>query len=266
MTEATTQPDGKKIKDLRLALGLTQQELANLASCGKRTIENAEAGKKIKEENMLNIAHVLKVDAKEISKSDWRQGVPIERLQRGSRVSWEKVHELARSVACQMTDAHFIPDVIMTGAGPPVIVAQLIDIEIGEELRPLHVLLQKMAGTTDPFPIPGTELVTSKWRWLMPDCGLSDASRVLIVHDVIHTGDTTTTVKSALIQRGLARDRIRVASLLAVEGLELAHKAPDFLGGWIKSIEVTMPWGHASKRARIAALTKQKGGPKLRDR
>jgi transcriptional regulator with XRE-family HTH domain len=67
MREMTIQPDGCKIREKRVAMQLTQEELANLVGCSKRTIENAEAGRRIKESFLGYIATALRVEQAELS-------------------------------------------------------------------------------------------------------------------------------------------------------------------------------------------------------
>jgi transcriptional regulator with XRE-family HTH domain len=66
MRETTVQPNGRKIREIRMAKKLTQAELAQLVGCNKRTVENAEAGKRIKEFLFKCIATVLGVELSEL--------------------------------------------------------------------------------------------------------------------------------------------------------------------------------------------------------
>jgi transcriptional regulator with XRE-family HTH domain len=66
MIDPSVQPDGKKIKKLRLALKLRQEDLAREAVCGQRTVENAEAGKRVKESSLNDIANALGVAVSEL--------------------------------------------------------------------------------------------------------------------------------------------------------------------------------------------------------
>jgi transcriptional regulator with XRE-family HTH domain len=59
MREATVQPDGQKIRVLRISRELTQEELARKVGCSKRTVENAEAGRRVKRSNLDDIAEAL---------------------------------------------------------------------------------------------------------------------------------------------------------------------------------------------------------------
>ena len=61
MVETTVQPDGDKLKQLRIAKTWTQENLAEKVGCSKRTIENAEAGKRIKQSYLEYIAEALGV-------------------------------------------------------------------------------------------------------------------------------------------------------------------------------------------------------------
>ena len=66
MLEETTKPDSERIRELRLGKKLTQEELATKVGCSKRTIENAEAGRRIKQSNLDDIAEVLECEPREI--------------------------------------------------------------------------------------------------------------------------------------------------------------------------------------------------------
>lgn len=80
MIEITIQPNGSKIKMLRIAKKWTQEDLAEKVGCSKRTVENAEAGKRLKESYLENIAEALGVPFADLvvsdnGKRDW-QGHP----------------------------------------------------------------------------------------------------------------------------------------------------------------------------------------------
>jgi transcriptional regulator with XRE-family HTH domain len=66
MVDPTVQANGQKIKALRLARKWSQEDLAREAVCSKRTVENAEAGKRIRETGLKDIAGVLGVDVSEL--------------------------------------------------------------------------------------------------------------------------------------------------------------------------------------------------------
>jgi transcriptional regulator with XRE-family HTH domain len=59
MREATVEPDGVKIRKLRIDQELTQEELARKVGCSKRTVENVEAGRRVKKSNLDDIAEAL---------------------------------------------------------------------------------------------------------------------------------------------------------------------------------------------------------------
>jgi transcriptional regulator with XRE-family HTH domain len=61
MIDLTVQPNGQKIKALRKALKWSQDDLAREAVCSKRTVENAEAGKRVRESSLNDIAAALGV-------------------------------------------------------------------------------------------------------------------------------------------------------------------------------------------------------------
>lgn len=63
MLEPSIQPDGPKIRSLRKAKKLTQEKLAEKSDCSKRTIENAEASKRINETSLEAIALALDTPA-----------------------------------------------------------------------------------------------------------------------------------------------------------------------------------------------------------
>jgi transcriptional regulator with XRE-family HTH domain len=59
MREATIEPDREKVRALRIGRELTQEELATKVGCSKRTIENVEAGRRVKKSNLDDIAEAL---------------------------------------------------------------------------------------------------------------------------------------------------------------------------------------------------------------
>jgi len=77
--DRTVQPNGEKIKALRLALKWSQEDLAREAVCSKRTVENAEAGKRVKESGLIDIAARLGVAVSELvcEKEDALSDAPV---------------------------------------------------------------------------------------------------------------------------------------------------------------------------------------------
>jgi len=70
MLEPTKRADGQKIKSLRAAKKWSQEGLAGKAGCSVRTVQNAEAGKQIKEELLACIAEALGVPIEEITSAN----------------------------------------------------------------------------------------------------------------------------------------------------------------------------------------------------
>lgn len=76
MSDQTIQPNGKRIKELREKLGLSQQELVDKCDglrkpLSKRTLENAEANKNLKKDSLETIACGLETTLDDV------MGVPI---------------------------------------------------------------------------------------------------------------------------------------------------------------------------------------------
>jgi transcriptional regulator with XRE-family HTH domain len=66
MLEKTFNANGKRIKAERKARNLTQQDLAEAVGFNKRTIENAEANKRIKEHFLQKIAKALEISFQDV--------------------------------------------------------------------------------------------------------------------------------------------------------------------------------------------------------
>lgn len=62
MRVGTVYVDGKKVRQLRSQLGLTQEDLARKTGCSKRTIENVEAGRPVLLYTVSCVAQVLHIE------------------------------------------------------------------------------------------------------------------------------------------------------------------------------------------------------------
>src|SRR6266404_5931091 len=82
MLEITVRPDGGTIRSLRTAKKWTQEKLADKAGCHKRTVENAEAGKRVKEAYLEYIAEALGVSPQALVLPDQgpATGEPVHRV------------------------------------------------------------------------------------------------------------------------------------------------------------------------------------------
>lgn len=70
MDERFLPANGKRIRQLRVARGWTQKNLAQKIGCAKRTIENAEKSRRVRPRTILELAQVLKVEPTEIVLTD----------------------------------------------------------------------------------------------------------------------------------------------------------------------------------------------------
>ncbi len=66
MRVGTVFVDGKKIRQLRSRMGMTQEDLARKTGCSKRTIENVEAGRPVLLYTVSCVAQVLHIDQAEL--------------------------------------------------------------------------------------------------------------------------------------------------------------------------------------------------------
>lgn len=63
--------DSKVLRQLRMRLGLTQEDLANKVRCDSRTIQRAEQGQSIRLRTAKEISQALGVDLPTIMPADW---------------------------------------------------------------------------------------------------------------------------------------------------------------------------------------------------
>jgi transcriptional regulator with XRE-family HTH domain len=68
--EMNVVPDSKKIRDLREKRGLSQEQLASKGKVSARTVQRAEAGEKIEQETLADIAAVLGATYEELLLTD----------------------------------------------------------------------------------------------------------------------------------------------------------------------------------------------------
>lgn len=60
MANTHAKPDGKAVKDARIAAGMTAEELSNAAGLSLKTITNVESGKEVEIQTLRRIADALK--------------------------------------------------------------------------------------------------------------------------------------------------------------------------------------------------------------
>ena len=77
--------DGKKVRELRKRLSMTQEKLAHMSKVDNRTIQRAEAGEFIQLETIASMADALKVTVGEISYSHFSNAAPFLRSDNGEQ-------------------------------------------------------------------------------------------------------------------------------------------------------------------------------------
>lgn len=178
--------------------------------------------------------------------------IKLEIKRRQYRILWEDVTELTRKIAKIIIKKRFHPDIIVAIGGPPVIVAELILIEL-DEFIPLYVANQIIRKRDEKEGIYDHIIVTTKWRTTIPkECLDNQNARVLIVEDFIPTGDTSFGIKKIFINRGFDNKNIRIATLLVSDTVTEAKKVPHFIGEIVNTQDIKLPWGPALKGSRIA--------------
>ena len=67
--------DAKLIRELRQSFGMSQDKLAQAAGCSKRTVENAEAGKRVSFRTCQELADALRVSVNSLVASKKNKGI-----------------------------------------------------------------------------------------------------------------------------------------------------------------------------------------------
>ena len=174
------------------------------------------------------------------------------KLLRGStNFDWEQMLVAAGVISKKLDKATFSPDLILAVQGGGGIFAQLLSMELGEEipLTTIHILPKDF-----PQKDPDNFLVktTEKWVQLIPrHLEQYSQQKVLIVDDFCIGGGTLASLRTGLEELGFAPNNIfTVAAICTQLAIEL-RKPADYFWIDVEHHRVNFPWGPGDKLKRM---------------
>lgn len=191
-------------------------------------------------------------------------------LRASTNFDWGQMLVAADVIAKEMRRKNFSPHLILAIHGGGAIFAQLLSIQLGEEipLTNIHILAKK-----DDAPSSGNLVflrnewaqlapedtkdflltITNKWVQFIPEYLKQDSAdkKVVVVDDFCISGDSLASVRDGLKGLGFARDNIKTVAPLATRQAINAANPPDFWWIVVNTDAVNFPWGPGQKRQRM---------------
>jgi len=174
------------------------------------------------------------------------QLVRAEQLNRRQRdLDWPRFRSAASDLARSVDRSDFLPDLILAISDRGAIVAHLVARELRHQ-API-VTAGYLAGSGGPAELPGYESVRgAKATTFVPErIGELKDRRVLLVDDFVMSGDGLAAVRSLLLARGFAPERLRTGAVVATRLAIASKKGPDYYAREVRDFDFYFPWGRA---------------------
>lgn len=165
-----------------------------------------------------------------------------------STITWEQILIASNELSKSLKQEGFFPDIILSPGQKGGIIAQLLmndlDIEIpiftgflisSENSLSKQIKMQKYFFCN-----------TTKWNvYISKDVLEYKDKSVLLVDDLVMSGDFLHTIKRQLCNSGFDEKKIRFISIVTTDVAISTKKCPDYYWKKVSSDECYFPWGRA---------------------
>ena len=165
-------------------------------------------------------------------------------------MSWAELIIASSSIADSIKDSGFWPQVMVAPDSRGGIIAKLISQELQDHNINIPILVgitvwkksPKFKGDLSAYDF----LETKRWGFGLPKVSYANPDqKILIVDDIVHSGDTLELTRRLLLNGGVPSDNIRTAALVVSESAVKNQNSPDFCWKRTHSTEFLFPWGKA---------------------
>jgi hypoxanthine phosphoribosyltransferase len=164
------------------------------------------------------------------------------------RLDWAEIQTAASDLAQEITTSGQLPTAFVTPGLNGATFANLLRDALGSS-APVYVGVSHWKDDDAPNRAPITEdlsafisLETTKWRVFLPRVPMHASSgTVLLVDDLVMSGDFLLAARTALSQAGLAS--VKTAAIVVTEVAAKVKKAPDYSWLTTNENEFYFPWG-----------------------
>lgn len=164
--------------------------------------------------------------------------------QRLRRFEWHDIESALKKLS-QEIEKDFSPDLILSSSGGSVGIIANMYLTYTKRFIPLYVGVSKHhASQFSSPPIYHASFTTNRWNTYIPEelAQLKD-HKVLILEDVVLSGETLTQMRNALLSWGYAPNRVRSAAVFMSQFAVSQGAEPDYYWLRLSDTHFELPWG-----------------------
>ncbi|QXQ12352.1 hypothetical protein [Skermania piniformis] len=150
-------------------------------------------------------------------------------------------------------EKRYSPDLIVSSSGGSVGVVANLYLTNTDRFIPTYVGVSKSRlGEFTSVPIYSERYTTVRWETFIPaDLPSAGAERVLVLEDVVISGESKQRLIDSLTAQGIPRENIKTAALFVTEHAITIGQAPDYYWYTSENPDFYLPWGLSTgKRGR----------------
>lgn len=161
-------------------------------------------------------------------------------------IDWSQMQTASKHIS-KLLKRNFIPDFIITPGQKGGIFAQLIMDNL-EIMFPIYTgyIFDKNTKINSTQNNDCIIIETSKWNVYLPNYIKHTVDmKVLIVDDLVMSGDFLISLKKSLISFGYKNENIKSCSIATTSVAKNTNKSPDFFWKIVDADDCYFPWGKA---------------------
>jgi hypoxanthine phosphoribosyltransferase len=142
----------------------------------------------------------------------------------------------------------FQPDLILCSSGGSAGIIANLFLTYTDKFIPLYIgVSKKRDAEFTSKPAFNAFYETSRWITFLPEAIFDDVNKkILILDDVVLTGETLHKMVELLLSNGFKRRNIRTATLFATEIAITSNRAPDIYWFKLSDSGFYFPWGKST--------------------
>lgn len=161
--------------------------------------------------------------------------------------NWEDIESGVKFLSSR-TMKEFQPDLILVSSGGSAAIVANLFLTYTDKFIPLYVgVSKKKDAEFTSKPAFNAFYETSRWMTFIPEAIFSYTNKkILILDDVVLTGETLHKMIELLVANGIKRKNIMTATLFATEIAITSNRAPDIYWFKLSDSAFYFPWGRST--------------------
>ena len=168
-------------------------------------------------------------------------------IRRVRKYDWNEIDSGVKYLAGKI-ERDYAPDLIVCSSGGSVGIVANLYLTYTERFIPLYIGISKNKNKQfTSEPIFSAVYETSRWTTHLPEnLAATKAKHVLVLEDVVLSGESMKQIIKVLVDSGIPRNNIRTAALFTTEIAITDGNAPDYFWYRLPDTHFYLPWGKST--------------------